>query len=200
MKKHKFLIYLALLLVLTSLLYISYTKNIPILSIGYILGAIIIGIVVWLAWEINKKLSFFLKSTIKKQNDIEKLLFDIRDGKKSYFKEKRKHPRINTENKVHTKITNKGKENIIPVKNISYGGALLGPEMGSFIKGELLKLNMYLPLFPQPIDIDGKIVRLDMASKRKSSPATIGIEYTGMSRSDRSKLIETVDSLSKETQ
>jgi len=101
MEKHRFLIYFVLLIILTSLLYISYTKDIPILSIEYILGTIIIGVMLWLAWKVNKKLSSFLKSIIRKQSDIEKLLFDIRDGKKSYFKEKRRHPRINTEDNVH---------------------------------------------------------------------------------------------------
>jgi len=59
-----------------------------------------------------------------------------------------------------------------------------------------LQMDIYLPLFPQPIDISGKIVRIKRSSGDRLTVDT-GLEYLGMTPSDRIKLSETMRSLYK---
>lgn len=168
------------------------------ISFAYTL-LILIGLF-WLIAAVSKRLFLLLLNIMHKHGSTEKLLLDLRDGTKTFYKEKRRYRRIKTKNQVLTRIIQKGKDKLIEVIDLSYGGALLGAGQTSFQKGEIVDLSMHLPLFPQPIDVKGRVVRIEPASGKKPktpNAKNVGVEYLDMARSDREKLIETINTLYK---
>ena len=166
-------------------------------SLVYML--LILTALFWLIASVSEKLFLLISNILHKHGNTEKLLLDLRDGTKTFYKEKRKYRRMKTKDKVLTRIIQKGRDELIKVLDLSYGGALLGARQTSFEKGETVDLNMHLPLFPQPINVKGRVVRIERASGKKPetpNAKNVGIEYLDMTHSDREKLIETINTLS----
>ncbi|NQU95325.1 MAG: PilZ domain-containing protein [Candidatus Omnitrophica bacterium] len=168
-------------------------------KISFVYTLLILAALFLFIASVSKKLFLLISNILHKHGGMEKLLLDLRDGTKTFYKEKRKYHRIKTKGQVLTRIIQKEKDKLIEVLDLSYGGALLGARQTSFQNGETVDLSMHLPLFPQPIDVKGRVVRIERASGRdpKTSDAkNVGIEYLDMPRSDREKLIETINTLS----
>ena len=130
----------------------------------------------------------------KQYESLERLSLDIRDGIKTFYKEKRKYPRVI--NGIRVMLMDKLFEGeLFKVRDISYEGALL--RINHKVEmGDIIDLNIYLHIFPQPINVRAKAVRVCKVEK-DGRPGTydIGVEFIKMSKSDKEKLTETVDIL-----
>jgi hypothetical protein len=144
---------------------------------------------------IFRKISLLADDSRKKYDNLEKLSLDIRDGEKSFYKEKRKSLRI--KNEITAKIVNnKVFDGLFKLRDISYEGALLRIDKPMEV-GDVIELNIYLHLFPQPIDVKARVVRvLKLKTEGKSEVYDIGMKFIWMSRIDEEKLRETIDTLS----
>ncbi len=122
-------------------------------------------------------------------------MLDIRNGTKTFFKEKRRALRVG--NSVSAKLADNEKAEFIKVLNISETGALLRSKE-KFSQGEVLDFKLYLPLFTYPIDVVTKVARAAPSSdKDKAGYFDIGITFLKITSSDKEKLLETVDVLKK---
>lgn len=127
--------------------------------------------------------------------NIEKLLLDLRDGTKKFYKEKRKFMRVR--NGITAKINELEDADSIKVEDISNGGALL-VSAERLKEGQIIHLKIKLPLFAQPIEVRAKIVRvIEVKSQAQESQYKIGIEFIDMISPDKDKLRETVYVLNK---
>lgn len=112
---------------------------------------------------------------------------------KTFFTDKRNAARIYGD--ITAKIINKDFEGKVNVLNAGYRGALLRSAR-DILTGTVLEIKMFLPLFPQPIDVKAKVLRsVAKEEEGKGVAFDIGIEYTEISNIDREKLIETLDAL-----
>jgi len=139
--------------------------------------------------------AFFKKDSVvyQKFNNLENLLLDIRDNTKTFYREKRKFPRL--KNSLVARIS--GESELIKVLDIGYGGARLKTTKSLRPKDEL-GLSIYLPAFPQPIVMKARVIWVSMV-KTEGQPEVfdVGVEYLETSRFDREKLIETINLLEK---
>lgn len=164
----------------------------PIVNIICTLG--IVAAILWLVVEAYRRLYFLLSSIVCEDRRLGRILFDIRDGTKRVYEEKRRYPRA--KDGIKARLVDRESGHLIEVVNISYGGVLL--KTASLLQiGEMLDMNLYLPLFPRPIDVKAKVVRVN-ASKEKQGllPAfEVGMEFLHIDFKDYDKLVETVDLL-----
>lgn len=129
-----------------------------------------------------------------KAHDSETLLFDIRDGKKTFFKEKRDTVRLHGE--IKAKLTIGNSEEDVNVLNIGYNGVMLRTK-SPFKEGDSLSLKIYLPLFPQPVNVRLRVVRSISHQSYHGTQYDLGAEYIALGPDERSKIIETIDVLSR---
>ena len=154
-----------------------------------------ICVISWAILKIYEKIAALISDNARRYEDTEKLLLDIRDGTRTFFKEKRSSARI--ENNITAKLKKPGwPEESIRVLNGSEGGALFAcqkkPEAG-----EVIELIMYLPLFPQPIEAKAKVVRVKSAGHKERGKYYVGVEFLSMSGPDRQRFAETINVLKK---
>jgi len=150
---------------------------------------------VFIFWFIAK---IYTVRILSKYRDMEKLLFDIRDGTRSFYTEKRRARRVKTD--ISAKLIEKGAKENIKILNLSHTGALLKTTKKLQLD-RVIALNIYLPLFPQPIDVKAKVVRIinpetvSGNAVSKTPFINAGIEFINMSKIDRERLIETINLL-----
>ena len=130
----------------------------------------------------------------KKYENLERLSLDIRDGVRTFYKEKRKYPRVI--NGIRVMLVNKlfcGE--LFKVRDISYEGALL--RINHKVEmGDMIDLNIYLHVFPQPINVRASVVRVCRVEEdSRPEMYDVGMEFIKMSKGDKEKLMETVDIL-----
>lgn len=161
--------------------------------VALLLVAISSAVGCFFIFKVYKKV-FGISLDIKNRYDnLERLLLDLRDGTKTFYREKRKFARLK-EDRISAKIADKG--DLVKIINISQEGALLRP-MRYFRPGELMDLNIYLPLFPQPIDVRARVVRVSANPQSQPTAFDVGVEYLNMSRLDKKRLVETMSALSQ---
>jgi len=146
--------------------------------------------------------SFFYKKTIVgmrdisgKLGDLEKLLLDIRDGTKMFYREKRHFMRV--QHNISAKIDKEDCPDFIQIIDISYGGALLKTKH-ILTKGEVFGLILYLPLYPQPISVKAQVRRVfsaDIHAEGEEIETRFGVEFIQVDKFDKEKLEETVNVL-----
>lgn len=132
----------------------------------------------------------------QKYESIEKLLLDIRDDTRNFYKEKRRFSRVR--DGIGAKIVNReGSSELFKVLDISYEGAHLRTAQ-PLKPQETIELDIYLPLFPQPINVKAKVVRV-FPAKLPGQPEIFdaGVQFLQISRLDKERLTETVDVLEK---
>ena len=136
-------------------------------------------------------------AVMNRLDDVEKLLLDIRDGSRNFYKEKRKFPRFGTH--MLAKLSGDSKEKFSDIINISYGGALLRTKNNLKV-GDIMEMSVFLSLFPEPINVKSKVVniRSDKSSEKGTPGLEVGLKFVSISPFDKKKLIETLDSISKE--
>ena len=138
-------------------------------------------------------LSINMRRLYREHSNMERLLFDIRDGGKSVFEEKRRTDRIYGE--MGARIYTKDYEENCEVLNASHTGALLRCSR-ELQQNTVVRLKIYLPIFPQPIDANARVVRSTIKEEPRKPPTfDVAVEYTTISNIDREKLIETIDML-----
>ena len=142
---------------------------------------IILAILSFLFW----KLISFSSEISQKYDNLEKLLFDIRDGTNAFHKERRKGIRL--EDEIYAKIS--GKEENCKVINIGEGGILLRTSAELEI-GASADLKIFIPIFPQPIDIKTKVVRVNSVSGTNTMSFDVGMEFLGLNQNDKKKIAE----------
>jgi len=152
----------------------------------YVLGIFLISFL-GLIWGL------LYKKLFDKLDNLERLLLDVRDGTKKFYRERRRFPRQKFD--ISAKIFGRGSGELIKVPEISQAGALLRSNC-SFTLGDVIELNMYLPLFAEPINIKARVVRVT-AVEGKASIFNVGVEFVNMSQIDKEKLIETINILNK---
>lgn len=148
----------------------------------------------WFVIKLYKRIYSSNWDISHKYEDLERILLDLRDGTRTFHKEKRRSPRVAGDITAQI-VGKKDFSGYVRVSNISEYGALLS--MSKDLKiGETIELNMYLPIFPQPIHVNSKVVRV-IPPKEKTGIFDTGVEFIDIAREDKEKLIETVKILAK---
>lgn len=160
----------------------------PILSAIFICFIAVGGITLL----IYKRTSRIIAEISQKYENLEKLLLDIREGTRDFYKEKRRFLRVR--NGISARI---GGSELFEVIDISYKGALLRTTQ-HLKPQDKIELNIYLPIFPQPINVQARVIRVSSA-RIEGQPETFiaGVEFLEMNRLDKEKLTETVGVLEK---
>ena len=197
MRNIRLLLYLAYVFILICLMgavlfivLFSRLGNIFVLKIIFILALLILSSLWLLIIKINNIFSQDSSILSVKYNNLENLLLDLRDGTKNFRKERRSYSRLR--NGIVAKIS--GQSELIKVLDISCTGARLKTSK-YFQPKDTLELTVYLPIFPQPIVVKGKVIWVKTIEQAGSFE--VGIEYSGLSTYDREKLAETINLLSK---
>jgi len=138
-------------------------------------------------------LGLVYKKFFNKLDNLERLLQDLRDGTKKFYRERRRFPRQKFD--ISAKIVGRGSGEVIKVLEISYSGALLRSNQ-AFAPDETIELNLYLPLFAEPVDIKARVVRV-AAVQGMASTFNVGVEFLDISSSDKDRLIETIQTFNK---
>lgn len=199
METQKRSIYLAVPFLIAGLIYILFLLSVNlgseflIIKIGFIFIIIALVLLFWHVTSGYKKISASISEGSNRYGNLERLLLDIRDGKKTFFNEKRRFARYS--DTISAKIAGSDTE-ILKILNISSGGVLLRTSR-KFEENQIINLNIYLPLFPQPINVKAKVIRVaPCETKGKSSGFKMGIKYLTINEPDREKLTETLKYLS----
>jgi len=201
MRNRKLLVYITSLFTVAGLTigaYILFAKS----EIGplesKIMAAFALTALVALFW-IVAHLSLLNQSLLNKNSNIEKLLVDIRDGTKNFYAEKRRSPRLQLKShNINAKFIYRDSDEPIRVMDISNEGARL-----RLIKnrqpGDILDLNIQLPLFPRPIYIKAKVVRASKIGSDNERGLSnfdigfdVGVQYINVPRTEKEKLAETI--------
>jgi len=130
-------------------------------------------------------------------DDMERILLDIRDGTKHFYREKRQALRVKTD--IIARFAGKvSGDDFIKISDISCDGALIKTAQ-ALRSDEHLKLDIYLPYFPQPISVNANVIRVHATKETKGISAIFeaGLEFTDMPEGDRYKLMETLDLLTR---
>lgn len=200
MKDKNFFLANALLFSILSLfvgLYILSLRPEAALSLTKAIFFYALLVIVSLFWTIAIAYKKISSDAFSKYDNLETLLLDIRDGTRYFYREKRKTFRVATD--IIARFANKiSGDEFIKIGDISYEGALLKTTHEVKV-GDILELNIYLPLFSQPIYVKANVMRVKLTKETKGGSAIfeVGVEYADMFGPDREKLIETVNILHK---
>lgn len=165
-------------------------------NFGYIFLAAVF--LVWAVSKICRSILLVIFRATGARRDMEKLLLDIKDGTKRFYKEMRRFPRAMVKCGIIVKIAGSNVDRYNMVLNISRSGALLRTHV-HFQPGDQISMKMYLPLFPQPVDVETRIIKVVAVwDIHNLSPLfDVGVEFLNIIRIDNDKLVETVDTLLK---
>jgi len=200
MEDQKIFLYLIVWVIIACLIIGVYVLSLPkeaLLIISKATLAYLLLVIVFLTWGFieRHRIKALSQKILRKYENLEQLLFDIRDGTKKFHNEKRKFNRKNCV--MRAKIPDTSKDEFMKVLDISYTGALLRTTH-NFQHGNEINLNLYLPIFAQPINIMAKVVRVDPGrDEDRSECFDIGIEYLDMAPIDKEKLVEAVNLLNQ---
>jgi hypothetical protein len=144
--------------------------------------------------KIYRELFLLITNTLKTCEDLKKLIFDLRDGTKTYYEEKRTAERI--KECVTIKIIFENSSEFVKTLDLSKTGARFRTSRKLPLDG-LIDVNVYLSLFPQPISVRARVARVDRPAE---DPAIfdIGIEFLSVNEHDKEKLTETLRLLDKD--
>ena len=163
-----------------------------------VLWILAIGIFVVMLRAANKLYHHILlkySKVLDKLDNVERVLIDIRDGTKNFYREKRSSPRV--QRCISAKLKG-GEDEILEIDNISYEGALL--RTGRDLKrNEMVDLEIFLPLYPQPITVKSKVVNTStIRDAAKGGPKfEASVKFIEISPSDKERLREAVDIFNK---
>ncbi|MCX5679678.1 MAG: PilZ domain-containing protein, partial [Candidatus Omnitrophica bacterium] len=109
-------------------------------------------------------------------DNVERLLLDIRDGAKNFYKEKRESLRFSKH--MLAKLSGDSKEKFSDILNISYGGALLRTRRNLKI-GDIMEMSIFLSLYPEPINVKLKVVniRSDSTLGKNEASLEVGVKF-----------------------
>ncbi|MFH1753643.1 MAG: PilZ domain-containing protein [Candidatus Omnitrophota bacterium] len=158
------------------------------------LGLIFLAaLLLWITVRAYKRLLFSTTETLKRCEDLKKLLYDVRDGAHKFNENRRIATRIIEQ--VTVKLVSADFTQFVRTLDLSETGARFRIEKELFLDSQV-SLNIYLSLFPKPIDVKGRIARVEKVSEGPDIFDT-GVEFVNMSGEDKERLKETIK-LSKE--
>jgi hypothetical protein len=151
----------------------------------------------WTIAIVYKAYAATASEAIQKYENIERILLDLRDGTKYFFKEKRRSFRIKTDLLARFADKSTG-DDFVKISDISHEGAQL-KTVRALKRDDTVKLSIYLPFFSQPINAKARVTRARQTAELKGTSAIIdaGVEYIYLSDEDREKLVETINILSR---
>ena len=203
MRVRKFFIIKAALISLLAFGVVFYIIPLVNTSEFFTLRAIFFALIIFglaLVWAIAlfyRVLGRMTENTLGNLDKIERLLLDIRDGTKYFYREKRRSFRIKTD--ILARFADKAAgDDFVKIYALSYEGAHL--KTTRLLKaGDSVKLSIYLPFFSQPIFATAKTMRVRPTKETKGVLPIYeaGLEYTDMPEQDSEKLIETINILSR---
>ncbi|MCM8761159.1 MAG: PilZ domain-containing protein [Candidatus Omnitrophica bacterium] len=204
MKGKKYFLIAAVLYSLIVLGAVFYAVNIGPSTEIFLLTSILIFLAftgIFTAWSLaafHRNIELIASEMVTKYENIERLLIDIRDGTRYFYREKRRSFRIKTDILARFADGRQTGDDFLKIHDLSYDGALL-KTTHQLKPGDTVKLAIYLPFFSEPITAKARIVRVRPTSETKGASAVYeaGIEFSDMSPIDNEKLIETVNILSK---
>ena len=162
--------------------------------------AYLIVIVVSLMWFLSagsKQLSGLGAKIADNVEGSQQLLLDLRDGTKRFYKDRRRSLRVRTD--ITAQLAYDDVHDYIKTIDLSYGGALLKTSRRLKV-GDIVELDLFLPLFPQPVHIRVLVVRVcPDETGGQAGIFQVGVKYLEMPKDVRRKLIETLDALAKES-
>jgi hypothetical protein len=151
--------------------------------------------VIWLTVLINRKMSILSSDLLNRCEDMKKLLLDLRNGTNTYFEEKRKAERIRRN--VTIKVSGKDFNEFVKTVDLSEGGALI-QMCRELHSGESIDMSVYLPLYVEPLNVKGRILRVSSSEEDRAYFET-GVEFIDLPLADKDKLIETLSIIRKHT-
>jgi len=153
--------------------------------------------IAWCMVSVSRHFARFESQVLDKYETSEKLLLDLRDGTHNVFKEKRRSLRVKTD--LTAKLMSENVCDYIKTIDLSYDGAQLKTSK-PFKVGDIINLDLYLPLFPKPIAVRVMVMRvIPTGDEAKPDGYQIGVKYLAMPKDARQKLVETLDALAKES-
>jgi hypothetical protein len=129
--------------------------------------------------------------SLDKFDDLERVLLDIRDGTKNFFRERRSFPRVSEQ--IAAKLKGGSADEFLAVANISRAGALLKAKR-EFKKDDILELEIFSSLYSQPMAVKSKVVNVTAvkASAKEKAGFEIGVKFIEISPSNRDRLAEMI--------
>lgn len=200
MKNREFILHIVLVFSLFSLALAWYVlslkdESLALFKISALFVIVATVALFWILAMMYRNITGMGSTIMTRQNDSEKLLLDLRDGTRNFYKERRKTFRVKTD--ITAQLISKSICDFIKTIDLSYDGAQI-KTTNKFQIGDTIGLNLYLPLFPQPINVRVKVVRvLPEGGDEKSGVYNVGVKYLEMPLADKEKLIETLDTLNK---
>jgi len=198
-KIHPNIAVVMLILLATVVLSILFQKNIDentflVLKMCLVCPFFLAAFLFWTMVKDHEKLFLSSAKTLKICEDLKKILFDLRDGTKTFYEEKRGAQRI--KDCVRIKIISKGFNEFVKTLDLSETGACVRTDK-KLLPDSVIDLSIYLSLFPQPINIQGRVARV-YESEKDMNVFDVGIEFLSVSDLDKEKLKETVKVLGKD--
>lgn len=162
-----------------------------------VITAYFILLTLFIIWIVFTGYAHLARLGMKITGDAEgsqQLLLDLRDGTKHFYKEKRRSLRVKTD--ITAQLISNNVRDFIKTIDLSYDGALIRTNR-KFKVGDIVELDLFLPLFPQPVHVKVLVVRI---VPDETGTYQVGVKYLEMPRDERRKLIETLDTLAKSPQ
>lgn len=184
----------ATVIIVISLVYVDLEGNFFILKIYALYIFCAIGVLFLLITIMQKDIFLSTTEILNKCDNLKQILFDLSTGSKTFFEEKRKFQRIR--DRIIVEIVSDDLKELSRTIDISYEGVAFKTSK-NLNQNEIIDLRIYLPLFPQPINVRADVVRIKPSSE-EAKVFTVGVKYLNMSDLDRGKLRETLDILEKE--
>jgi len=135
--------------------------------------------------------------TQNERKAIGNLLNGVRNHAQRGRIEKRRYIRAKVKGYIIAKVKGDFANNVMRVLCISYGGALL-ESLVALQEGQIMDLNIYLPLFTRPILVKSRVARVVPASTFLDTPSPcfhVGVEFLELGSDSKKKLIKVVDAL-----
>jgi hypothetical protein len=134
---------------------------------------------------------------ILKYDDFLRVLLDIRDGTKYFYKEKRRSFRIKSDILAQFEDKTTG-DDFLKIYDLSFEGALIKTTR-AICAGDPVQLKIYLPFFSEPISAKANVTRVRPTKETKDTKTVYaaGVEYRYMSKLDTEKLIETINIINR---
>jgi hypothetical protein len=166
---------------------VLYLVKVVFIYVGLVIAALFCMII--LTYSTLAEMS---SKTMRKYDNVEHILLDMRDGTRLFHQEKRRLLRIKID--ISARFTDKSAEDdYVSVTDIS-GNGLRMRTTRVLKAGDVIGFNMHLPLFAKPIHVKAEViaVRATAETKWDTTVFEAGVEYRGMSLSDKEKLSNTL--------
>ena len=166
-------------------------------KIGFLYASLVMAALLCIAILVYNALAEMASQAVLKYDRVERILLDIRDGTKIFYREKRRSFRMNAD--MLARFTDKGTEDdFVRIGNISHHGLKVSTTR-VLVAGETIGLYIYLPLFSKPIPVKIRIARVRPTSQVREGKEVFeaGVEFKDITVGDKEKVDETIKALKR---